>query len=224
VGLTGRPLVLFGSGAVARMVRYLLEQESEHKVVAITLDRDHLAEAGPSDLPLVPFEELTDHYPPSRFPLFIAVGYRQMNGLRATRYRVAKRLGYELITHVSPRASTWPDLEIGENCLVMDNTVVQPFSRIGNDCILWSGSHIAHEARLGDHCYVAARAVVSGFASVGERTFLGTGSIIRDGITVGDRCLIGAGAVITHDVPADSILAASPARTLPGTSDRLPGF
>jgi UDP-3-O-[3-hydroxymyristoyl] glucosamine N-acyltransferase len=102
--------------------------------------------------------------------------------------------------------------------------VVHPFSHIGNDCILWSGSHIAHDVRLGDHCYVAARAAVSGFATVGERTFLGTGSIVRDGIAVGDRCLIGAGTVITHDVPADSIRAAPLARTLPGTSDRLPGF
>lgn len=219
-----RPVVLFGSGAVARLVRYLLEQESGHEVVAITVDRDHLEEAQPSDLPVVPFEELADHYPPGEFGLFIAVGYREMNGLRAARYRAAKSLGYELISHVSPRASTWPDLDIGDNCLVMDNVVIQPFSHVGNGCILWSGSHIAHDVRLGDHCYVAARAAVSGFATVGARTFLGTGSVIRDGITVGERCLIGAGSVITHDVPADSIYAAARPRVLPGTSDRLPGF
>lgn len=215
---------MYGTGAVAKLARFLLSQESPHEVVATAVDEDHLEQAPRLDLPLVSFEKVVESYPPDQFAMFIAVGYSRMNGLRAARYRTAKSMGYELITHVSPRASTWPDIDIGENCLVMDQAVIQPFARVGNDCILWSGSYVGHEAQIGDHCYMAARATVSGLATVGERCFLGTGSITRDGIRIGDRCLVGAGVVMTHDAPPSTIHAAAEPRLLPGRSERLPSF
>jgi sugar O-acyltransferase (sialic acid O-acetyltransferase NeuD family) len=219
-----KTVVLFGAGFIAKVVRHYLEHESDLRVVATTVDREHV-ESGPGlGVPIVPFDEVAQQYPPERHGFFVAVGYRGMNGVRAERCEQARSLGYELLTHVSPRASTWPDLAIGHNCLVMDNVLIEPWARIGDGCVLWSGSHIGHGAQLGNHCWVAAQATLSGLARVGDRTFLGTGSIVRDGIAVGDRCLIGAGAVITSDVADDVIHAAAPPRLLPGRSERLPSF
>ena len=218
------PVVLYGAGAIAQLVRFFLEHESRHEVVAATVDRDHLARGSVLDLPLVPFDEVSERYPPESHAMFVAIGYSRMNGVRAGKCEEARALGYDLLTHVSPRASTWPDLTIGDNCLVMDNVVVHPFATIGNDCLLWSGCYLGHGATLGDHCYVAARASVSGFATIGERTFLGNGSIVRDSITVGSRSLVGAGAVLTADAADGSIYASPPTRLLRGHSDRLPSF
>ena len=156
--------------------------------------------------------------------MLVAIGYSRMNSVRAARYEAAKAMGYTLISYVSPRASTWPDLAIGDNCIVMDEVIIQPYAEIGADTILWSGSYVGHEARVGDHCYLAAGATVSGLATVGNRCFLGTGSIIRDGIEVGPQCLVGAGATVMRDVEAGTIHAAAETRRLPGGSDRLPGF
>jgi sugar O-acyltransferase (sialic acid O-acetyltransferase NeuD family) len=217
-------LVLFGTGPVARVAQFLFSHDSPHEVVAFTVDRDHLAETEVAGLPVVAFEDLASTFPPERFGMFVAVGYRRVNRFRAARYEQAKAMGYELATYVSPRASTWPGVEIGDNCLVMDQVIVNPFVRIGNDTILWSGSHIGHDSVVGDHCFISSHAVVSGFVTVGDNCFLGTNCTIRDGVEVARECVIGAGAVIARDTQERGVYVAPQPTVLPGASDRLPNL
>jgi len=217
-------VVLFGTGAVARVVHFLLTHDSPHEVVAFAVDRDHWQGGEMEGLPIVAFEDLPALYPPGEFGLFIAVGYRRINRFRAERYDQAKAMGYELLTHVSPRASTWPGLQVGDNCLVMDQVVIHPFARVGNDVILWSGSHVGHDSVVGDHCFVSSYAVISGYVVVGDNCFLGSNATIRDGITVARECVIGAGAVVTRDTRERGVYAAPRSTELAATSDRLPNL
>lgn len=220
----GRPVVLFGTGPIAKLVRYLLEHDSPIEVVAVTVDRDHMQDSTAFGLPVVPFEAVPERFPPSDYDMFIAMGYRGINRLREDRYHLARALGYRLISYVSSRASTWPDLVLGDNCLVMDRVMILPFARIGSDVFLWSGSHIGHEATVRDHAYVASNAVVSGFVTVGERAFLGSNSTIRDGVTVAPETVVGAGAMIRADTQERQVYASPPGILLPGGSDRLPSL
>lgn len=219
-----KPVVLFGTGPLARVVHFLLTNESPRQVVAFTVDREHQQEDTLAGLPVVPFEEVHRRYPPDDFGMFVAVGYRRVNRFRAERYATARAMGYELITHVSPRASTWPGLVIGDNCLVMDQVVIYPFARIGSDCILWSGSHVGHESVIGDHCFISSHAVVSGLATIEERCFIGTNATIRDGITVARECVVGAGVVIAQNTKERGVYAAPRATLLAATSDQLPNL
>jgi acetyltransferase-like isoleucine patch superfamily enzyme len=43
---------------------------------------------------------------------------------------------------------------------------------------------------------------------------IGTGSTILCGVTIGECSMVGAGSVVTRDVPASTIVAGSPARTM----------
>ncbi len=217
-----KPIVIFGTGAVARMVHYLWTHDSEREVVAVTADRGFLPADQPFDLPIVPFDELPRRYPPEAVDLSIAVGYSRMNRFRAERFAQARELGYAMPTFVSSRASTWPDLVIGENCFVMEEAVVQPFVTIGDDVILWSACHVGHESTIGSHCFVSSHAVVSGLVTVGPNCFLGSNATIRDGIRIGRECVIGAGAIVTKDTEPKGVYAAPRAERLRASSDRLP--
>ena len=49
---------------------------------------------------------------------------------------------------------------------------------------------------------------------IGARVWLGEGVIIMPGVTIGDGVIIGAHSVVSHDIPANSIAAGSPARII----------
>ncbi|TMD26211.1 MAG: acetyltransferase [Chloroflexi bacterium] len=217
-------LVLFGTGSIARMAHHLFTHDSPHDVVACSVDRDHLDDGTVAGLPVVAFEEVATAYPPDQFGMFVAVGFRRVNRFRAARYAQAKAMGYDLVTYVSSRASIWPGVEIGDNTMVMDQVIVNPFVRIGNDTILWSGSHVGHESVVGDHCFISSHAAVSGFATIEDGAFLGTNCTIRDGITVARESVIGAGAVISRDTRQGGVYTAPQATLLPLASDRLPSL
>lgn len=217
-----KPVVLFGSGRFARTIHYYFTHDSPFEVAATTVDDEFMESDEAFGLPTVPFERVHEHYPPDDFDMFIALGYRQMNQLREQRYEAARKLGYTLVTHVSPRASTWPDLVIGDNCLVLDLVMIHPYVNIGRNTIVWSGAHIGHNSTVGDHCFIASRAALSGNVRVGHHTFLGTNCTVRDGRTIGPRNAVGAGVVVTTDTEPGQVFAPPVPRILPGTSDRLP--
>lgn len=219
----GRNVVIFGATEFSALVGYLIANDSPHRVVAHTVDRPWCTQQSFGDHPLVPFEDLEQHHPPEASVLLLALGGRGVNGLRAAKYEAARQRGYTCISYVSSQAIVWPNLQIGDNCIICEGVNVNPFARIGSNCILRSGSLVSHHAVVGDHCFLAAGAIVAGSAHVGERCFLGLNATIRDGIKVASRCFIGAGAVVTADTEENGIYLGVPARRQTKPADQLEG-
>lgn len=190
-------VVLFGVGSLPQLVHFFLTHDSDHEVVAFTAHQQRIRETTFCGLPVVPFETLDQHYPPDQFEMFIALGYAQVNRVRAKVYHEAKMRGYQLISYVSSRATNWSQ-QMGDNCFIFENTTVQPFVTLGSNIIIWSGSFVGHHSTIEDHCYIAPRAAISGHVHVGAYTFIGTNATLRDSIRVGQSCVIGAGALLSH--------------------------
>lgn len=205
-------VVVFGNNTFASLAWYCLTHDSPYEVVAFTVDRTFLRSATHEGLPLVPFEELAMHYPPGEVRLLIPLGYHAINGLRRFRYEQAKALGYEFVSYVSSRAGTWPDLQVGENCLVYEHAIIQPFARIGDNAIIRSGAHISHHCQVANHAFVAAGVTLGGNVQVGAQAFVGVGAVLRDGLSIAERSFIGAGAVVVNDTEADGVYVGNPAR------------
>jgi sugar O-acyltransferase (sialic acid O-acetyltransferase NeuD family) len=218
-----KKLVIFGTRQIAEVLGWYFTHDSEYQVVAYTVDADYLAESSFQGSPVVAFEEVSRAFPPDDHAMFIALSYAKMNRIRAAKYAAAKAAGYRLASHVSPRASAWEGLPLGDNSFVMEHNVVQPFSRIGSNTILWAGNHIGHHASIGDHCFLASHIVVSGAVRIGDHCFIGVNATLRDGIAVAERCLIGAGALIMADTLAEQVFVAQPtlAAAVPSSRVRL---
>jgi sugar O-acyltransferase (sialic acid O-acetyltransferase NeuD family) len=197
--VSGRNVVIFGTGDFARVAEIYLREDSDFDVVAFTVDGSFAEHDRLNGLPVVPFEQLPDLHPPSEVAMFVAIGFSGVNKARAGVYERCKERGYELISYVNSRAARWGTLEIGDNCFVFEENVIQPNVRIGNDVILWSGNHIGHDSEIGDHCFVASHAVISGNVRIGPYCFVGVNATVRDGVTIAPECVIGAGALIMRD-------------------------
>jgi sugar O-acyltransferase (sialic acid O-acetyltransferase NeuD family) len=192
-------LVIFGIGDAGRLAHYYFLRDSEHEVVAFSVDKEYIKELMFLGLPVIAFEEVRKAYPPAEFKMFIAVGYSQMNQLRAAKYFRAKEMGYELVSYVSSRCTFLSDAPVGDNCFIMEDSTVQPFVRIGNNVTIWSGNHIGHDSIIEDHCFLAPRTAVPGRVRIGPYCFIGVNVTLRNAITVAPHTLLGAGAIIMKD-------------------------
>jgi sugar O-acyltransferase (sialic acid O-acetyltransferase NeuD family) len=202
-------VVIFGIGQIADEAYFYLTNDSPHEIVAFTVDAAYVKEPEKFGLPVVPFEELLNKYPPADFKMFVAVGWRaDFNKFRARKYDECKAIGYELISYVSSLASNVGQVPVGDNCFILEYAVIQPCSKIGNDVFIWSGNHIGHHASVEDHCYIAGNVMISGNTIVEPYCFVGVSVTLGHEITIGRESFIGAGSLITKNVEPNSVYIA----------------
>lgn len=214
-------VVLFGNRSEARTAYYDLTHFSSHEVAGFTVDREYLDKTTLFQLPIVPFDEVAARFPPGEYQMCIAVGYVSVNRLRADRYGQARQMGYALVNFVSPSATLYPGVVMGDNCRISHNCVVFPDARLGNDVTLGAGCTVGHDVILGDHCFLSPGVSVSGGVTVGPYCFLGTNATIRNRIHIGRACVIGAGALILENLEDQSVCLGNPADLLPVSSEKL---
>ena len=194
-----RPVVILGTGELGQLAHFYFTHDGGYDVAGFTVDAKYLSAANCQGLPLVPYESLEQHFPPADFDLFVAIGYTNLNAARAARCEDARSRGYQLASHVSKRASVWPDLEMGGNCFIMEGNVIQPFVTLGEGVIMFCGSVVSHHCRIEDHCLIGSDATLCGGVTIGTRSFIGANSTVREHLRVGSDCIVGAGALILKD-------------------------
>ena len=206
-------LLIFGIGDAGSLAHYYFANDSDHQVVAFTVDRRFLSDSNFQGLPIIDFAEAPNLYPPTEFKMFVAIGYRNMNKARMDTYLRAKNAGYDLVSYISTRCTFLSEAPTGNNCFILEDSIIQPYVRIGNNVTIWSGTHVGHHSVIEDHCFLAPRVTVCGRVRIGTSCFVGANATIRNSISLGPHTLIGAGAIIMKDTEAHSVHI--PSRTLP---------
>jgi len=173
------------------------------------------------NLPLIPFKDIEIVYPPSEYKMFIAIAYKNLNKLRAEKYRQAKEKGYSLITYIHSKSVISNNVEIGDNCFILENQTIQPFVKIGNNVIIWSGNHIGHHVTIKDHCFVTSHVVISGGVIIEPYCFIGVNSTIRDHIIIKEESLIGMGSIITKDTQKKGVYLGTPSKLFSEDSSKI---
>jgi sugar O-acyltransferase (sialic acid O-acetyltransferase NeuD family) len=205
-------IVIFGNGKFASLAWYCLTNDSAYEVAGFTVDTPYLDGDKLHGLPVADFATVEIVFPPETHAMLVHVGGVDMNAVRIDRCASAKVKGYVLGRYVSSRALTWPDIQVGNNSVIYEGAIVQPFATIGDNVIVRSGAHISHHALVEDDCFIAAGACLGGGAIIGRRSFVGLNATIRDGVRIAEQCLIGAGAVVTGDTEPDGVYVGVPAR------------
>lgn len=213
-------VIVFGVGQMAEVIYFYLTNDSEHTVAAFTVDEKYIKEPEFKGVPVVAFEDIEDTYNPQDYKMIIPISYKKMNKIRAERYYAAKAKGYAFISYVNSKAIYY-GTPVGENTIIFENNVIQPFTEIGNNTILWSGNHIGHHAKIGNHCFVTSHVVISGAVKVNDYSFIGVNATIRDNITIARECLIGAGTVILKNTEDKGVYTSNKSIKIEKSSDKI---
>ncbi|PCH95134.1 MAG: transferase [Bacteroidetes bacterium] len=204
-----KEIIIFGTGKIAEAVHYYLKNESDLKVVAATVDKEYMPDEDFVGVPVVPFEEVQKQYPPDQYGMFVALGYHELNTLRAAKLKEAKEKGYQIVSYVDKNSGVLKDTEYGENCFIMHNVAIHPKVKFGNNVFVWSGAVICHHTIIEDNCWLTAGSNIMGGVVLGENTFVAGNAMISHSVTVGKRCFIGANTLVTKDLKDEQVVVSN---------------
>ncbi|MCB0490613.1 MAG: acetyltransferase [Cyclobacteriaceae bacterium] len=211
-------VVIFGIQDFAELAWYYLGKDSPYEVVGFCVNEKYLPDPPFfHELPVVPFERVSQIFPPDVHGFFAPMSPKRMNRFREEIYHQLKALGYELISYVSSKATIFNN-PIGENCFILEDNTIQPFTTIGNNVVLWSGNHIGHHGRIMDHVSFTSHVVMSGHCVIEPYCFLGVNATIRDGITLAEGTFLAMHSAVTKSTSPWGVYVGSPAKIREGVS------
>lgn len=120
----------------------------------------------------------------------------------------------------------FPHAEIGDNCNICAQVLIENEVKIGNNVTIKSGVQVWDGITIEDDVFIGpnvtftndlfprsknpdwklSKTVVKKGASIGAN------ATILAGVTIGENAMIGAGSVVTKDVPANTVWYGNPAK------------
>ena len=215
-----KKVVIFGTGELAQRIFFYLK-DSDDQVLAFCANKSKIDKEELLGLPVIAFENIEEKFPPSEFSMFIALAYSEMNKKRTKFFNEAKNKGYELYSFIHPSTKVWAEFEMGENCFILANNVIQPFVKIGNNVLIGSNNLISHNTTIGDSCFITSNVTMGGHITMGKNCFVGLSATINQRIKIGNECIVGVGTIISKDINDKEVYAENSSKKLPQSSEHI---
>lgn len=200
-----KKLLIFGTGTLGELAGYYFQSDTPYELLGYVDDAEFVStKSHLSGKPVWSWEDARAGYSTEDVDYFVAIGYRKTNTIRQNRYEQIKKAGYRLASYVSRKATVLTE-SIGDNCFILENNVLQPYTVIGNNVTMWSGNHVGHHSIIEDNAFITSHVVISGMCRIGANSFVGVNSCLHDGVTIGEKTVVGAGSIITESCEPRSV-------------------
>jgi maltose O-acetyltransferase len=126
-----------------------------------------------------------------------------------------KELIYRLRGECTTKKLVSTGMKVGKNFSRLQGVILDP-----SHCwLIEIGDNVTMAPRVHILCHDASTKMHLGYTkigrvTIGDNVFIGAESVILPGVTIGSNVIIGANSTVTHDIPADTVVAGSPARII----------
>lgn len=190
-------LIIYGNGSIARLLLSYIS--SEYKVCGFTVDDDCIKDDEFCGLPIVPFSEVDFHFKPQEYKMIIAIGFIEMNDLRYQKYFQAKQLGYNFATYIDSSVKLHDNVQVSENCIILDFVSIHPGTHIGHSTFISSNVNIGHDCIISHTNWINSGVSIAGGVTLSNKCFLGINSSLSHGIKVGEQSFIGGNVLLSNN-------------------------
>jgi tetrahydrodipicolinate N-acetyltransferase len=123
---------------------------------------------------------------------------------------------------IEPGAIIRDQVEIGNNAVIMMGAVLNIGAVIGEGTMIDMNAVLGGRATVGKNCHVGAGAVLAGVIEppsaqpviLEDNVLIGANAVVLEGVKIGEGAVVAAGAVVVEDVPANTVVAGTPARVI----------
>lgn len=200
-----KKLVIFGTSELAQVLKFHIDKELEYDLIAFCVDNEYFKEKALLGIPVMPFSIFLETFACEDVFVIVAIGYSKLNATRTQLYNRLKHLGYRFTTYISPTSKCYADY-VGENTIILEDNLIEPYTTIGNNVIIWAKNTISHHCKILDNVFISSHVDICGKTTIQNNTFIGANTIIADHIEVGKKCIIGAGCKIFKNLRDDSLV------------------
>ncbi|MFC4735447.1 2,3,4,5-tetrahydropyridine-2,6-dicarboxylate N-acetyltransferase [Bacillus daqingensis] len=132
---------------------------------------------------------------------------------------------------IEPGALIREQVEIGDSAVIMMGASINIGSVVGEGTMIDMNAVLGGRATVGKNCHIGAGAVLAGVieppsakpVTVEDGVVIGANAVVLEGVTVGEGAVVAAGAIVTEDVPANTVVAGTPAKVIKEIDDKTKG-
>ncbi|WP_226578285.1 2,3,4,5-tetrahydropyridine-2,6-dicarboxylate N-acetyltransferase [Halobacillus litoralis] len=129
---------------------------------------------------------------------------------------------------IEPGAIIRDQVEIGDGAVIMLGAMINIGSVVGEGTMIDMNVVLGGRATVGKNCHIGAGAVLAGVIEppsanpvvIEDGVVIGANAVVLEGVTVGEGAVVAAGAIVTEDVPANTLVAGTPAKVLKEIDDK----
>ncbi|MDO9419802.1 MAG: acetyltransferase [Herminiimonas sp.] len=200
-----KKIILAGNAVTADILFSYLKQDARYNVVALTVDDEYLEHGGIDGLNTIGLSRLQEVHQVKDCSVIMAMGYNDLNRSRESMFHRIKEMGYHIETYIHPDANVYTQHPLGEGCVILPSTIIEPHVRVGANSMVWANVTLAHHSKIAENCWIASGAVISGQSKVERNVFIGVNATIVNEVIVNEYCIVGAGALITKNTKPSSV-------------------
>jgi len=126
--------------------------------------------------------------------------------------KIARKVGFSLITAVHPDAVVATDVRIGDGSVLAAGAVINPGTKIADNVIINTCASVDHDCVIKEGVHVCPGVHLGGGVVIGRATWVGIGSTVMERVCIGDHSFIGAGSVVLRNIPSKVLAFGVPAK------------
>ncbi len=206
-------LIVYGTGAMA--VVYASYFSSHFQIKAYCVEQTYCHRQTFAGLPLYPFESVSQFLNPSEHVLVVAVGYRDMNHVRARISDQAARMGFSLASFIAPDLWRHDGVEIHSHCVILDHCSIHANCTIGENTFISSGVNLGHDCNVGKNVWINSGVTLAGGVGVGNHCFLGINSSVAQGVKLAAGTYVGANTLVSNSTEENQVVVSAVGEVYP---------
>lgn len=129
---------------------------------------------------------------------------------------------------IEPGALIRDKVSIAKNAVIMMGAVINIGAEIGEGSMIDMNAVVGARGKIGKRVHLGAGAVVAGVleppskspCEIGDDVLVGANSVILEGVKIGNGAVVAAGSVVVEDVPANVVVAGTPAKIIKNVDDK----